>query len=215
MGAPGADEVSRRETLLGGPPRSPHFDRLPRVWRYRAVIALALVVGVIAGGGAVWWWKDRPPSPPEDAHGLRSSPRDAENDVRLVLSGVAPPDRSQPANGALGTRPLRIDGALLHSRGAGTATVTRIYRPGGGLVVRVRALPVTLSVNHSFERVRLRITPGDCTLATEWTPSSQPFMVDWRDDREEVHRQLVGDHDPPMELALTRYLDAACALPQQ
>lgn len=209
----------QRETLQGGPPRAPLFDRLTPAWRYRGVIAMALVLGFITGGGAVLWWKDRPAdqlrSPPL-AEELQSSPPVAENSVRLGLSGVAPRARSNAENGTFDARPLRIDGALLHSRGTGTATVTRIYRPGGGLVIRVRALPVTLSVNHSFERVRLQITPGDCALATQWTPSALPFMLTWQDDRGEVHTQLGGDHDASMESSLTSYLDAACGnLPAQ
>lgn len=196
------------------------FARLTPAWRYRGVIAMALVLGVIMGGAAVSWWKDRPPDPPRSpskaAEELRSSPPVAENDVRLVLSGVAARTRSHAENGTIGGRPLRIDAALLHSRGAGTATVTRIHRPGGGLVIRARALPATLSVNHSFEKVRLQITPGDCALATQWTPSAQPFMLTWHDDRGDVHMQLGGDHDAPMELSLISYLDAACGhLPAQ
>lgn len=219
MEAPDQQWESQRETLQGGPPRTPLFDRLTPAWRYCGAIAIALVLGVITGGGAVLWWKDRPPnqlrSPPAVAEELRSSPPVAENSVRLVLSGVAARTRSNAENGTVGARPLRIDGALLHSRGTGTATVTRIHRPGGGLVIRVRVLPVRLSVNHSFERVRLQISPGDCALATQWTPSSQPFTLTWQDDRGDVHSQLGGDHDAPMELSLISYLDAACSLPAQ
>lgn len=210
---------AQRETLQGGPPRAPLFARLTPAWRYRGVIAMALGLGFITGGGAVLWWHDRPPeqlrSPPAVADKMQSSPPVTENSVRLVLSAVAARTRSNVENGTVGARPLRIDGALLHSRGTGTATVTRIHRPGGGLVIRVRALPVTLSVNHSFERVRLQITPGNCALATQWTPSSQPFMLTWQDDRGEVHIQLGGDHDAPMELSLISYMDAACRIPAQ
>ena len=65
-----------------------------------------------------------------------------------------------------GSDPLRIDGVLLHSRGPGHATVTRIHRAGGSLAIRVPALPVRLSVNHSFERIRMEITARDCGLAS-------------------------------------------------
>jgi len=207
MEAPGQQWESQRETLQGGTPRTPLFARLTLAWRYRYVIAMALVLGVVTGGGAVWWWKDRPSDQP------RSRPAVAENSVRLVLSGVAARTRSNAENGTIGARPLSVDGVLLHSRGAGTATVTRIHRPGGGLVIRVRALPVALSVSHSFERVRLQITPGDCALATQWTPSAQPFLLTWQDDRGDVHVELAGDHDAPMELSLIRYMDAACGNP--
>ena len=112
-----------------------------------------------------------------------------------------------------GTAPLRIDGALLHGRGTGTATVTRIHRPGKSLAIRVPALPVRLSVNHSFERIRLQILPRDCGLATQWTPSAQPFTLTWKDDHGDVHVDIGGDHDASMELTLIRYLDAVCGNP--
>jgi hypothetical protein len=204
MEAPDQHWESQRETLQGGRPPTRLVARLTPAWRYCGFIALALVLGVITGGGAVLWWKDRPHDQ------LRSPPAVAENSVRLVLNGVAARTPSNAESGTTGARPLRIDGALLHSRGTGTATVTRIHRPGGALVIRVRALPVTLSVDQSFERVRLQITPGDCALATQWTPSAQPFMLTWQDDRGDVHMQLAGDHDAPMELSLISYLDAAC-----
>lgn len=167
---------------------------------------MAFVFGVIGGGGAALWWNDQPP---EEAR-APSPPAAAGTEVRLVLSGVVAPTQANDRNGTLGDDPLRIDGALLHSRGPGTATVTRIHRASGSLAIRVPALPVRLSVNHSFERIRLQVTPRDCGLATEWTPSAQPFTLTWEDDHKEVHTDTGGDHDASMELTLIRYFDAVC-----
>ena len=52
----------QRETLQGGPDRTPLLDRLTPAWRHRGVVLIAFVFGVISGGGAVWWWNDRPPN---------------------------------------------------------------------------------------------------------------------------------------------------------
>ncbi len=200
----------QRETLQGGPTRTPLLDRLTPAWRHRGVILTAFAFGVISGGGAVWWWNDRPPkevrapSPPAAAAGT---------EVRLVLSGVGAPTRPNDRNGTVGAAPLRIDGVLLHDRGTGSATVTRIHRPGKSLAIRVPALPVRLSVNHSFERIRLQIFPRDCGLATQWTPSAQPFTLTWKDAHGDVHVDIGGDHDASMELILIRYLDAVCGNP--
>lgn len=109
---------------------------------------------------------------------------------------------------------MRCPGRRPRSREAGARhrvpTVTGIHRSGGSLAIRVSALPVRLSVNHSFERIRLRITARDCGLASEWTPSAQPFTLTWQDDRGDVHRDTGGDHDASTELALIRYFDVAC-----
>lgn len=129
--------------------------------------------------------------------------------MRLVLSkAVAPTRPDDPED--LGVAALRIDGVLLHSRGTGSATLTRIHRPGGSLAIRVPALPARLSVNDSYERVRLQLRPRDCELATQWTPSSQPFTLTWTDDRGGIHEDLGGDHDASMEITMIRYLNAAC-----
>jgi len=88
--------------------------------------------------------------------------------------------------------------------------VRRIHRPGESLSVRVPALPVKLSVNQSYQRVRLEILPRDCELATQWTPSAQPFTLTWEDGNRNIHVDVGGDHDASMELAMIRYLEAAC-----
>ena len=120
--------------------------------------------------------------------------------------------RTSDRNGTLVAAPLRIDAVLLHGRGSGSATVSRIHRPGNSLSIRAPALPVRLSVNHSFERIRLHISAQDCPMASQWTPSAQPFTLTWRDDHGDVHTGIGGDHDAAMELALIRYLDAVCAI---
>jgi hypothetical protein len=198
-----------RETLRGGPTRTPLLDRLTPAWRQRVVVLIAFVFGVIGGGGAAWWWNDRPP---EEVRAPSPSAA-AGTDVRLVLGGVVAPTRRSDPNGTVGDGPLWIDGALLHGRGSGTATVTRIHRPGGGLAIRAPALPVTISVNQSFERILLKIAPRDCGLATQWTPSAQPFTLTWQDDQGNVHVDIGGDHDASMEVTLLRYLDAVCGNP--
>jgi hypothetical protein len=177
--------------------------------RHRGAVLIAFVLGVIGGGGAAWWSNDRPP---EEAR-APSPPAAAGTDVRLVLSGVVAPTRPNDRNGTAEDGPLRIDGALLHDRGTATATVTRIHRPGGSLAIRVPALPVRLSAYHSFERIRLQITPRDCGLAAQWTPSAQPFTLTWQDDHGNVHVDIGGDHDASMELTFIRYLDAVCGNP--
>lgn len=72
------------------------------------------------------------------------------------------------------------------------------------------ALPVRLSANQSFERIRLQITARDCGLATAWTPSAQPFTLTWQDDHGDIHTETGGDHDASMELALIRYFNRVC-----
>ena len=47
-------------------------------------------------------------------------------------------------------------------------------------------------------------------LATQWTPSSQPFSLTWFDDQGDVHEDLGGDHDSSMEISLIRHLAAVC-----
>jgi hypothetical protein len=195
-----------REILQGDPYRAPLLERITPAWRRRGVVLTAFVFGVIGGGGAALWWNDQPPN----EAGAPSPPTAPGTEVRLVLSGVVAPTQPNDRNGILGEDPLRIDGALLHSRGPGTATVTRIHRAGGSLAIRAPALPLTLSANQSFERIRLKVTARDCGLATEWTPSAQPFTLTWEDDHEEVHTDAGGDHDASMELTLIRYFDAVC-----
>jgi hypothetical protein len=164
------------------------------------------VLGVVGAGGASWWWDSWSS---KDA-GAPSPTAAAGTEVRLVLSGVVAPRPSNGRNGHGGSEPLLIDAVLLHGRGPGTATVARIHRPGGSLAIRVSALPVRLSVNHSFERIRMKISARDCGLAAEWTPSAQPFTLTWQDDHGAIHTDTGGDHDASMELALIRYLDAVC-----
>jgi hypothetical protein len=70
-------------------------------------------------------------------------------------------------------------------------------------------------VNHSFERIRMKISARDCGLAAEWTPSAQPFILTWQDDHGAIHTDTGGDHDASMELALIRYFDAVCDKPRR
>ena len=153
------------------------------------------------------WWSDDPSDRSRDRPspvGSRTSTATVA-DVRLVMTRVRRPAADE------GRQALVVEGALLHGRGPGTATVTRISRPGGALRIRVRALPLVLSVNRSYVPIRLRITPGDCALATQWTPSSQPFALTWEDDDGQLRTKLGGDHDAVLAIAMTGYLDAACA----
>jgi hypothetical protein len=195
-----------REVLRSGPTRAPLLDRLTPAWRRRGVVLIAFVLGVIGGGGAAWWLDDQLPR----EVGAPSPPAAAGAEVRLVLSGVVAPTQPNDRNGTVGNHPLRIDGVLLHSGGPGIATVTSIHRASGSLAIRVPALPVRLSVNHSFERVLLKITPRDCGLAAEWTPSAQPFTLTWQDGLGNIHMHTGGEHDASMELALIRYFDVVC-----
>ncbi len=166
--------------------------------RRGAGVVAAAVIGLLTGASATAWWSDREPEQP----GIPAASGSRDGDVRLVLTGVRPP--------AVGGR-ITIDGVLLHSRTSGTATVTSVGRPGGAIAVRTDGLPTTLSVNNSFERVRLRITPRDCELATQWTPSSQPLVIMWEDEGGEVHESVGGDHDADLEIALISHFEAACA----
>lgn len=192
------------EMLQVGSDRASWLDRLPPVWRQRARLLAACAVGVACGAGVASWWTDQrfdPPSAVAEDQGSGAT-RQAP-DVRLVLTGVR-------SGADAGDGPLTIDGVLLHGRGSGTATVTDISRPGRAIDIRTPALPVTLSVNRSFERIRLRLSPRDCALATEWTPSSQPFAVTWEDQAGVTRSELGGDHDAALEIAMTGYLDVAC-----
>ena len=90
--------------------------------------------------------------------------------------------------------------------------MTRVGRPGGAIDVRsARPARSPCSVNRSFQRVRLRIAARDCDLATQWTPSSQPLVVTWQDERGGVHEEAGGDHDADLEIAVITYLDDVCA----
>lgn len=202
------EDLPRGELLEGGSARPPWAEGLSsRRASALRVVLLVLVSGAI-GGGTVWWWNDRAPDPVERVPARAAA---GVPDVRLVLSGTAVP--SAPRRGTAAADPLRINAVLLHDRGPGSATVTRVHRPGNSLSIRASALPVTLSAHHSFQRIRLELSPQDCTLATEWTPSSLPFVVTWTDDRGEVHADPGGDHDASMELTLHRYVDAVCGNP--
>jgi hypothetical protein len=196
---------AHEESLYVGPARPPLVDRVGRTGRVRGALLAGLAVGVISGGAGTWWWLD--PSPDEVR--TASPPAAVAGGVRLVLTGVVarpPADRTSDSRPA----PLLVDAVLVHGRTRGRATVTRIHRPGASLAIRAPALPVRLSVNNSSERIRLELRPRDCELAVRWTPSSRPFTVTWTDDRGDVHEDLGGDHEPPMELRMIRYLEAAC-----
>lgn len=200
-----------QETLQLGPRRPALVDRLPPAARRRAGLLVAGVVGAACGAAAMAWWgdpqRDDPREGPEAAGATPSISAAAE--VRLVMTGVrlaSPPPGPRDAV-------LLIDAALLHDRGPGTATVTQIRRPGRAISIRARALPLTLSVNRSYVPIQLRITPRDCALATQWTPSSQPFTLTWDDEGGDTHAELGGDHDAAWEIAVTGLLDAACERP--
>ena len=197
---------TEREVLQVGATRTPLLERLAPRWRLGGVALGALVLGVIGGGGAAWWWNEQRPPETRAATG----PAAAGTEVRLILSRVATLTRPEERLGAVGNYPLRIDAVLLHSRGPGTATVTRIHRPGTSIAIRAEELPVALSANRSFERVRLEVTPRDCRLATEWTPSSQPFTLTWRDEQGDVHTDTGGDHDASLEVRMLEYFDRVC-----
>ena len=181
------------------------LERTSAAGRLRGAVLAGLVVGVVSGGGATWWWIDSSP----DEVRTSSAPAAGSGELRLVLDDVVAPS---PRGGASGTgpAPLLVDAVLLHDRGPGSATVTRIHRPGGSLAIRVPALPAELSVNNSSERIRLELRPRDCELAVQWTPSSQPFTITWSDDHGEVHHDLGGDHEARMEVTMIGYLQAAC-----
>lgn len=201
---PGQVRLSPPDTLQGGPARPPLLDGLLRSRRQGAVTAAWLLVGVLIGGGATWWWGERPPEEP------RSSSAAVGTSVGLVLSGVAPRTRPNGRVAPVGAGPLWIDGVLLRSPGSGAVTVTRIHRPGESITIRVPELPVTLSDGQTFEQVRLSITPRDCVLATQWTPSAQPFTLTWQDADGDVHEDLAGEHDGALQLSLIRHMNAAC-----
>ncbi|QYJ04021.1 hypothetical protein KUV85_17125 [Nocardioides panacisoli] len=173
--------------------------------RRRGSLVLAFLGGVLGTVVALWWWRDLPP----DTAAPPATPREpaaawGASEVRLVLHRVVP--AADAADGV-----LQIEAALLHGRGDGTATVTGVHRPGGSVAIDAPALPVQLSVNRSYVPIRLAVSPRDCDLATEWTPSAQPFVLTWHDETGEVTEEVGGDHDAAMEIALIRHLDAACA----
>lgn len=198
-----------RETLDVGPRRASLVDRLPPAVRRRALPVVTGVAGVVLGAAVMSWWSGGTPDQSRD----RPAPEAARTsaaavaDVRLVMTGVRRPAATPDGR----DRALVVDGALLHGRGAGTATVTRISRPGEAIRIRVRALPLALSVNRSYVPIRLRISPRDCALATQWTPSSQPFALTWEDQDGQVRTELGGDHDAALAIEMARFLDAACA----
>jgi hypothetical protein len=187
-----------QETLELGPPRGP--AKMHPAWRRRGAVLLSVAVGVVAGAGAVLGWNDRYDDRPFDTQrGARAAP---QTPVRLVLAGAS--------SGAPRDRYMSIDAVLLHDRGPGTATVRRIHRPGTSLSIRVPDLPVTLSANHPYERVQIRLAPRHCVLATEWTPSARPLTLSWEDEHGHPRSGIGGDHDAPLELSLIRHMSAVC-----
>lgn len=170
-----------------------------RTWRCRSAVVLSVAVGAAVGAAAVLAWNDRYVERPSERERSAAA---VQAPVRLVLSGVSP--------GAPRGRYLSIDAVLLHDRGPGTATVSRIHRPGTSLSIRVTDLPVTLSANHPYERVRVRFAPRDCVLATEWTPSARPLTLSWQDEHGVRRSGLGGDHDAPIELSLIRHMSEVC-----
>jgi hypothetical protein len=209
---PGAQDVAYRrwmdprqrfhrveqETLDLGSARG--LEKMHPAWRRRGAVLLSVAVGVVAGAGAVLRWNDQFDDPPSETQPAASAP--AQTPVRLVLGGAS--------SGVPRERFVFIDAVLLHDRGPGTATVTRIHRPGTSLAIRVPDLPVTLSANHPYERVQVRLAPRNCVLATEWTPSAQPFTLSWEDEHGHSRSGIGGDHDAPIELSLIRHMSAVC-----
>ena len=189
----------QQETLEAGGSSRRLGERLHPASRCWGAVFLSVVVGVVVGAGAVLGWNDQPDDRPLEG---RRSASAATTPVRLVLGGVSA--------GAPRGRYLSLDGVLLHDRGPGTATVRRIHRPGTSLSIRAPDLPVTLSVNHPYERVRLRVAPRDCVLATEWTPSARPLTLIWEDEHGQVRSGIGGEHDARIELSLIQHMGAAC-----
>lgn len=187
-----------QETLELGSPRGPEKEH--PAWRRRGAVLLSLAVGVVAGAGAVLRWNDQHDDRPSETQRAAGAP--ARAPVRLVLGGVS--------SGAPRGRYVSLDAVLLHDRGPGTATVRRIHRPGTSLSIRVPDLPVTLSANHPYERVQVRLAPRDCVLATEWTPSAQPFTLGWEDEHGHARSGTGGEHDARIELSLIRHMGAVC-----
>ena len=201
-----SDQPPDREVLVGGPARASLLDSVPPAWRRRGALVVAAALGVVVGVGTTLSWQDPPSEEPLE----RTPTIVADHDVRLVLVRVVAPPRPPQATRTSDEAPLRLDGVLLHGRGPGSATVARIHRPGTSLAIRVPALPVGLSVDQSAERVLLELTPRDCGLATEWTPSARPFTITWQDELGDVRTDLGGEHEASLELAMIRYLDAVC-----
>ena len=194
---------TEQETLVLGSARG--LEKMHPAWRRRGAVLLSLAVGVVVGAGAVLRWNDHHDDRPSETQ--RAARAAAHTPVRLVLAGAssdAPRDRY-----------VSIDAVLLHNGGPGTATVKRIHRPGTSLSIRVPDLPVTLSTNHPYERVQVRLAPRDCVLATEWTPSARPLTVSWEDERGHSRSGTGGDHDAHLELFLIRHMSAVCGDPSE
>ncbi len=195
----------KQETLELGSPRR-WSSKLHPTWRRRGAVILSAVVGVAGGALAVLTWEGQYDNQPPEIQ--RSTPTATRGPpLRLVLSGVP--------SGAPRGRYLSIEAVLLHDRGAGTATVRRVHRPGTSLSIRVPELPVTLSANHPYERVQVRIAPRDCVLATGWTPSAQPLTLSWEDEHGTLQSGIGGEHDAPIELSLIRHMSAVCDDPPE
>ena len=190
-----------QETLELGSPRG--LQQMHPAWRRRGAVLLLVAVGVVAGAGAVLGWNDQYDDRPSETQ--RAASAAAQSSVRLVLGRVS--------SGAPRDRYVSIDAVLLHDRGPGTATVKRIHRPGTSLSIRVPDLPVTLSTNHPYERVQVRLAPRNCVLATEWTPSARPLTLSWEDQHGHSRSAISGDHDAPIELSLIRHMSAVCGDP--
>lgn len=186
---PGAETIDWGRS---GAPRPPRDS--PRV---ALVAAVAFTVGAVLGALTLAWWGSR-----DDATPATPSAPSTVSDavVRLVLS-KAP---AVEGGGVL------IEAALLHDRESGPITVTGIERTGASIVVDAPELPVDMSVNHSYERIDLRIRPQNCNLADEWTPSSQPFVVTWEDESGTEYEALGGDHDGDLEIAVIGFLSQVC-----
>lgn len=161
------------------------------------------VAGCVAGGSAVGWWQGAGQElPPPTAA--------ADTSVELVLTGVAAHSRADGTQGVAADGALWLDGLLLHVGGRGTATMTRIHRPGRALRVGVPEIPVTLTPDEASQRIQIRVVPRDCALATIWTPSAQPFTVTWQGPDGTTSSEPGGAHNPSLELTLIQAMDAAC-----
>ena len=194
--------VQVTETLaLGAPPpeRDPGGGGVPtraRTW------AVGFVCGVAAGIGTHAWWSSAPAETP-------APPVAVDPSVQLVFTGVADRHRSGGSRAGEGGRGLWLDAVLVHVAGRGTATVTRVHRPGAALDLHVPGLPARLAPGEARE-VLVRLSPRECRLAGVWTPSSRPFTVTWSDTDGRSYSTSAGDHNSSMEVSWLRHMDAAC-----
>jgi hypothetical protein len=192
------------ETLQGGPAGPAFVDRVgPGTWR-RVVLAVVFAFGAMAGAGALALFGD-----PRDERQEPSAPAPSSS-VQLVITGVADHSRAEEVRGGAEDEALWLDGVLAYVQGRGAVTVTRVHRPGRGLIVLAPALPLRLTPGSTFERIQLSVSPRECRLASMWTPSARPFTLTWRADDGSWHSNPAGDHNASMELTWLAHMDSVC-----